>query len=76
MAHFAKQRVTELANHLLTAWPTAHWIPPEIVGGMQVLKNGKFSCPGKGCHTVYEAREVIDQTNESFAFVRWLLRVN
>lgn len=25
-----------------------------IAGGMRVLKNGKFSCIGKGCHTVYE----------------------
>jgi hypothetical protein len=35
-----------------------------IVGGMRRLKNGKFSCIGKGCHTVYEAREVIDPAND------------
>jgi hypothetical protein len=37
-----------------------------IVGGIRVLKNGKFSCIGKGCHTVYEAREVIDPANEDY----------
>jgi len=37
-----------------------------IVGGMRRLKNGKFSCIGKGCHTVYEAREVIDRANEDY----------
>ena len=31
---------------------------------MRVLKNGKLSCLGKGCHTVYEAREVIDPAND------------
>jgi len=33
---------------------------------MPHLKNGKFSCPGKGCHTVYEAREVIDPANDDY----------
>jgi len=37
-----------------------------IVGGMRMLKNGKFSCLGKGCHTVYEARVVIDPTNDDY----------
>ena len=37
-----------------------------IVGGMRVLKNGKFSCLGKGCHTVYEGREVIDPANPDY----------
>lgn len=35
-----------------------------IVGGMRLLPNGKFSCLGQGCHTVYEALEVIDPANE------------
>jgi hypothetical protein len=33
---------------------------------MRLLKNGKFSCLGKGRHTVYEAREVIDPTNGDY----------
>jgi hypothetical protein len=37
-----------------------------IVRGMGLLKNGKFSCLGKGCHTVYEPREVIDPANEDY----------
>jgi hypothetical protein len=37
-----------------------------IVGGMRVLKNGKFSCIGKGCHTVYEPRDVIAPANPDF----------
>jgi hypothetical protein len=28
------------------------------------IKNGKLLCTGKGCHTVHEAREVIDPANE------------
>ena len=37
-----------------------------IVSGMRLLKNGKFSCLGKGCHTVYEAREVIDPGSDDY----------
>ena len=33
---------------------------------MRVLKNGTFSCLGKGCHTVCEAREVIDPENDDY----------
>jgi hypothetical protein len=33
---------------------------------MRLLKKGKFSCLGKGCHIVYEAHEVIDRTNEDY----------
>jgi hypothetical protein len=33
---------------------------------MRRLKNGKFSCLGKACHTVYEARDVIDPTNDDY----------
>ncbi len=35
-----------------------------IVGKMRLLRNGEFSYLGKGCHTIYEAREVIDPTSE------------
>jgi len=31
-----------------------------------VLKNGKLSCLGKGWHTVYEAREVIDPGHDDY----------
>ncbi len=33
---------------------------------MRPLRNGKFSCTGRGCHSVYEAREVIDRGNEDY----------
>ena len=33
---------------------------------MRLLLNGKFSCLGKGCHTIYEARDVIDPGNADF----------
>jgi len=37
-----------------------------IVRGMTRLKNDKWLCLGKGCHTVYEAREVIDPANDDY----------
>lgn len=37
-----------------------------VVGKMRLLRNGKFSCLGKGCHSVYEAREVIDPGNDEY----------
>ena len=37
-----------------------------IIGKMRALRNGKFSCLGKGCHTVYEARDVIDPANDDY----------
>jgi hypothetical protein len=37
-----------------------------IVGKMRVLRNGRFSCLGKGCHTVYEPSDVIDPMNEDY----------
>lgn len=37
-----------------------------VVRKMRLLRNGKFSCLGKGCHTVYEARDVIDPANEDY----------
>src|SRR2546428_228935 len=39
---------------------------------MRVLKNGKFSCLGKGCHTVYEDRTYFGQAIDSFRQVRGL----
>jgi hypothetical protein len=43
-----------------------------IVGGMRFLKNGKFSCLGKGCHTVYRPEQVIDPANGDYwLWVRW-----
>ena len=37
-----------------------------IVRGMTRLKNGKFLCLGRECHSVYEPREVIDPENEDY----------
>ena len=37
-----------------------------VVGKMRRLKNGKLSCLGKGCHTVYEPREVIDPRSDDY----------
>ena len=31
-----------------------------VIGKLWRLENGKLSCLGKGCHSVYEPREVID----------------
>ena len=28
--------------------------------------NGKWLCRGRGCHTIYESREVIDPENEDY----------
>ena len=36
------------------------------VGGMRLLRNGKFSCLGNGCYTVYEAGEVIDPESQDY----------
>jgi len=33
---------------------------------MTRLKNGKWLCNGKGCHTVYDAWEVIDPANDEY----------
>jgi len=35
-----------------------------VVGKMRVLRNGRLLCTGKGCHTTYDAHEVIDPENE------------
>ena len=37
-----------------------------IVGKMVVLRNGRFLCRGRDCHSIYDAREVIDQENEDY----------
>lgn len=45
-----------------------------VVRTMRVLRNGKFNCLGKGCHTVYAARDVIDPANKDYVlYVRWRL---
>jgi len=33
---------------------------------MTRLKNGRWLCNGKGCHTVYDARDVIDPGNDEY----------
>ena len=33
---------------------------------MTRLKNGRWLCNGRGCHTVYDAREVIDPANDEY----------
>lgn len=33
---------------------------------MKLAKNGKFLCPGKGCHSIYVPREVIDPESEDY----------
>jgi hypothetical protein len=37
------------------------------VGKMKVMRNGRLLCTGKGCHTIYDARDVIDPDNEEHA---------
>lgn len=39
------------------------WLVPTMV----LTKNGKLLCRGRGCHTIYEPREVIDDPeNEDY----------
>ncbi len=33
---------------------------------MRQLKNGKLSCLGRGCHTVYEPRDVIGPGSDDY----------
>ena len=33
---------------------------------MVVNKNGRLMCLGKGCHSIHDAREVIDPENEDY----------
>jgi hypothetical protein len=37
-----------------------------LVRTMTRTKNGKWLCGGRGCHTIYESREVIDPENEDY----------
>ena len=37
-----------------------------LVRTMVVLRNGWFLCRGHGCHTMYDASEVIDPENEDY----------
>jgi hypothetical protein len=38
------------------------WVARKMVR----LKNGKWLCTGRGCHSVYEARDVIDPGNDDY----------
>jgi hypothetical protein len=33
---------------------------------MVVLLNGRLLCQGRGCHTVYDASDVIDRESEDY----------
>jgi hypothetical protein len=37
-----------------------------IIRKMVVLRNGRFLCQGRGCHTTYDAREVIDPESDDY----------
>lgn len=37
-----------------------------VVGRMVVLRKGRFLCRGRGCHTTYDAREVIDPESDDY----------
>ena len=37
-----------------------------MVGTMSRIKNGKLLCHGRGCHTVYEPRQVIDPESDDY----------
>jgi hypothetical protein len=37
-----------------------------LVRTMMRLKNGRWLCLGRECHSVYDAREVIDLENEDY----------
>jgi hypothetical protein len=34
---------------------------------MKVLRNGRFLCTGRGCHSIYDAGQVIDPENPDYA---------
>lgn len=40
---------------------------PWRVKTISLTKNEKFLCHGRGCHTIYEPREVIDPANDDYA---------
>jgi hypothetical protein len=37
-----------------------------VIGKMKRLRNEKWLCTGRACHTVYLARDVIDPDNDDF----------
>ena len=37
-----------------------------IAGKMRLLRNGRWLCTGRGCHSVYDAAEVIDPANDDY----------
>lgn len=37
-----------------------------VVGRMLVLRNRRFLCRGRGCHTTYDPRDIIDPENEDY----------
>ena len=37
-----------------------------IVGKMKVMRNGRFLFTGRGCHSTYDPREVIDPGNDDY----------
>lgn len=37
-----------------------------LVRTMVVLRNGRFLCRGRACHTVYDPGQVIDPENEDY----------
>lgn len=37
-----------------------------VVDKMVVLRNGRFLCRGRGCHSIYDAKDVIDPENEDY----------
>lgn len=47
--------------------PNASTAAGGVVGRMVVLRNGRFLCRGRGCHTVYDAKDVIDPQNVDYA---------
>jgi hypothetical protein len=33
---------------------------------MVVLRNGRLLCRGRGCHTIFDAAEVVDPKNDDY----------
>lgn len=46
--------------------PNCEYVGRWIVGRMVVLRNDRLLCQGRRCHTVYEARDVIDPENDDY----------
>jgi hypothetical protein len=47
-------------------WKMSLLEPRALVRTMVRTRNGKWLCRGRGCHTIYEAREVIDPESEDW----------